>query len=323
MKRSNVVYIIIISIILCLSFFAAAANAYWIWTPESKKFVNPKYAAKDSPKEQFDWAMNFYDSKDWTRAAVEFEKLTKQYEYSEYASKAQYYMGLCYENMGKFYAAFQSYQKVIDNYPHVENIDDIIGKELQIGDIYMDKDNPRIMGADVVTSSDRAGEIYKKVVDNAPFGKFADEAQFKLGLALKRMETYEEAIDAFQKVIDNFPSSQFVEKSRYELAECAYRASLKPAYASEPTERAIKVFEDFTESSKNKELAVRADSTIKRLKDKAAEKSFMTAKFYQSQKRYESAIIYYQEVLDKYPDSYFAKESKAQIGLLKKKRAKK
>ncbi|MEI6863356.1 MAG: hypothetical protein WCK38_03050, partial [Candidatus Omnitrophota bacterium] len=68
---------------------APIADAYWLWTPDSKKFVNPKYAVKDSPKEQYDWAMSFYEAKDYQRATAEFEKLTKNYEYSEYAARSQ------------------------------------------------------------------------------------------------------------------------------------------------------------------------------------------------------------------------------------------
>ena len=170
------ILICIILLNICVIIFLKTASAYWVWTPETKKFINPKYAVKDSPKEQFDWAMSFYDTKDYQRAAVEFEKLTKHYEYSEYASKAQYYVGLSYENLDKFYIAFQNYQKAIDNFPHIENIDEIIARQFNIGKIYASRDSPKILGTDIMTSLDRAIEIYKKVVDNAPYGKLADEA---------------------------------------------------------------------------------------------------------------------------------------------------
>ena len=113
------IFAIVLLFLVSVSVLYSVANAYWIWTPETKKFINPKYAVKDSPKEQFDWAMSFYSAKDFQRAVTEFEKLTKQYEFSEYASKAQYYVGLCYENMNKYYLAYQNYQKAIDNFPHI------------------------------------------------------------------------------------------------------------------------------------------------------------------------------------------------------------
>lgn len=302
--------------------FTGSACAYWIWTPQSKKFVNPKYAVKDSPKEQFDWAMTFFDSKDYQRAAAEFEKLTKNYEYSEYAAKAQYYAGVSYELMGKFYQAFQSYQKTIDNFPNIENMDEIIEREYHIGNLYLTRSNPKIMGADIISSMDRAIEIMKRVVENAPYGRIADMAQFKLGEAYKKIEGYDEAIEAFQKVVDNYPKSEFYERARYEVAYCAYMASLNPAYASEPTDRAIKAFEDFAQSNTDDTMSKEAEATIQRLKDKAAEKSMATARFYDNQKRYDSALLYYEDVLERFPDSSSAREAKVKIEYLKKKRAK-
>jgi len=299
---------------LCAVVFIEHASAYWVWTPETKKFINPKYAVKDTPKEQYDWAMTFYEAKDYARAATEFDKLTKHYEFSEYASRAQYHVGLSYENMGKYYIAFQNYQKAIDNFPHIENMDEIIAREFNIAHIYAEKPNPKILGTDIMTSVDRAIEIYRKVVDNSPFGKLADEAQFRMGEVLKRANRYEEATIAFQKIVDDYPTSQFATKAQYEVAYCAYRASLQPAYDAGPTDRAIKIFEDFASSgAKDQKLAEEASKTMQRLKDKAAEKSMMTARFYEQQRHPKSAIIYYQDVLDRYPDSIHAAEAKAKI----------
>ncbi len=310
---------ILISIIVFIVFSANAVSAYWVWTPGSKKFINPKYAVKDSPKEQYDWAMSFYDAKDYQRAATEFEKLTKNYEFSEYAAKSQYYVGLCYENMGKYYIAFQNYQKAVDNFPHIENIDEIVAREYNIANLYFARDNPRLLGMDIITSLDRAVEIYKKVVDNAPYGKLADEAQFRMAEALKKSERYDEAVQAFQRIVDDYPSSKLLDRARYEVAYCAYKASLKPEYDVGSTDKAIKAFEDFVEANRNEELSKEADKTIQRLKDKAAEKSFSIARFYEGQKKYSSAIIYYQDVIDKFPDCSFVNEAKVKIEELKKK----
>jgi outer membrane assembly lipoprotein YfiO len=297
----------------CASVFIPTAYAYWIWTPETKKFINPKYAVKDSPKEQFDWAMSFYDAKDYKRAATEFDKLPKHYEFSNYAPRAQYYAGLSNEQMGKYYIAFQAYQKTIDNFPHVENLDEINEHEFKIANIYAEKPNPKILGTDIMTSTDRALEIYKKVVENAPFGPLADEAQFKMGETLKRAGMFEEATLAFQRIVDEYPTSRFAEKAQYEVAQCAYKASLRPAYDAGPTDRALRIFEEYAASSTDEKLSEEAKKTMQRLKNRAAEKSMMVAKFYEQQRHPKSAIIYYQDVLDRFPDSIQAPIAQAKI----------
>jgi outer membrane assembly lipoprotein YfiO len=295
------------------------ACGYWVWTPTTKKFINPKYAVKDTPKEQFDWAMNFFNAKDYSHAADEFEKLVKHYEYSDYAADAQYYAGLSYENQGKYYFAFQRYQKVIDEYPHSARFDEVIEREFRIGNIYLSKINSKLLGTEIMTPLDRAIEIFRKVAENSPYGPYADKAQYRLGLSYKRAELYEEAILAFQRLLDEYPASELAEKARYEVASCAYKASLKPAYDSGPTEKAITVFKEFVESNRDKELEKEADETLKRLTDNMAEKSFSIAKFYEKQKHYASAIVYYKEVLERYPTTSFAKEAASKIEVLKNK----
>ena len=90
--------------------------AYWIWTPESKKWTNPKYAPKESPQEQLNFAKTYYEAKDYTTAYNEFKKLIKYYVDAVEAPEAQYYMGLCLVEMGKYYEAYQALQKIIDKY---------------------------------------------------------------------------------------------------------------------------------------------------------------------------------------------------------------
>jgi outer membrane assembly lipoprotein YfiO len=321
MKKSNLSVIILsMAAVLMLS---GIANAYWIWTPETKKFTNPKYAVKDSPKEQFDWAMSFYKARDFQRAATEFEKLAKQYEFSEYASKAQYHVGLCYENMNKYYLAYQNYQKAIDNFPHIANTEEILAREFAIAYLYLSKPSPKILGTDIMAPLDRAVEIFKKIVENAPYGKFAEESQFKLGEALKKSERYEEAVQAFHKLVEDYPKSKFITQAMYEESQCAYKASLKPAYDAAATDSAIKTFEKFVDKNKDNDLAKSAELTMKRLKDNVAEKSFKAAEFYESQGKTQAAIVYYQDVIDAYPDSVFVDKARAKIEALKDREAKK
>jgi hypothetical protein len=45
-----------ILIILMRSFYGLG---YWEWTPQTKKWINPKYAVKSTPEEQFNYAEEF------------------------------------------------------------------------------------------------------------------------------------------------------------------------------------------------------------------------------------------------------------------------
>jgi len=106
--------LLILAIIFSLS--VEAAYPYWIWTPKTGKWINPKTAVKPSPKEQFNLAKGFLDLKKYEEAKREFKKLLKNYPKSFEASESQYYLGVAEEEQGNLYEAFQAYQKNSGDY---------------------------------------------------------------------------------------------------------------------------------------------------------------------------------------------------------------
>ncbi|OGW75817.1 MAG: hypothetical protein A2Z72_04075 [Omnitrophica bacterium RBG_13_46_9] len=303
----------ILFISLCCFVFCYDAAAFWIWTPKTKKLINPKRAIKDTPEEQFKWAMKLFEEKDYKWAAEEFISLVENYKDSDLAPEAQYYAGRAYEESGKYYFAFQNYQKVIESYPFTEKIDEIIKREYELGEALYKRHRGKLMGKELMTDLDRAVEIFQRVRENAPFGEYADKAQFMIGECYKKSEQYNEAIDAFQKVVDEYPQRESVDKAKYEVALCTYLASLKSDYDQELTEEAIKRFKKFTKNQEDPAGPEAAEAAIFLLEDKKAESLFKTAKFYERQKQYKSAVIYYQEIIDKYPKSVFSKSASERL----------
>ena len=98
-------------LVLALIFLTSQrAYAFWIWTPKSGKWVNPKSIVKPNPKEQFDFAKGFYDEKKYKEAEREFKKLLKSYPKSYEASESQYYLGRIQEDLDNPYEAYLAYQ---------------------------------------------------------------------------------------------------------------------------------------------------------------------------------------------------------------------
>ena len=41
--------------------------AFWMWTPETNKWVNPKFEVKETPHLQLEFAQKFYKTKDYKK----------------------------------------------------------------------------------------------------------------------------------------------------------------------------------------------------------------------------------------------------------------
>jgi len=165
-------------IFIALFVFIETASAVWVWTPEKKKWENPKYATKDTPKLQFELAMSYLNASDYKGALREFKRLISTYPNSEFAPESQYFVGLCYQKQEAYYEAFLAYQKVIETYPYSERVDQIIVEQYNIGKIFYDGYKSKLLGFSIVPSIDKAIEVFSKVTENSPYGKNAASAQY-------------------------------------------------------------------------------------------------------------------------------------------------
>jgi outer membrane protein assembly factor BamD len=310
----------LICIIFILTFGSCwqEACAYWIWTPKTGKFINPKSEPKETPKEQFDYAKSFYDEKQYDDAKREFRKVLKAFPRSFEASEAQFYLGLVEEEQDKLYEAFQEYQKVIDKYPFSERIQDIIEREYKIGEQFMAGEKRKALGVTLPVENPSI-EIFTKVIENSTYGPLAPKAQYKLGLVLKSLQRYYEAEDAFNKVISTYPDSEWVEPAKFQVASCRALISRGPEYDQGAAKEAKEKFEEFVKEHPDAVLSEEAGKSIEELREKEAESNYKIAVFYEKQKQFKAAQIYYQNIIDIYADTPWAKKAEEKIKILEKK----
>lgn len=310
---------IILSLCIIFSLSASPCYSFWIWTPKSGKWVNPKNLPKDNPKAQFDYAKGFYAEKKYDDAIREFRKLLKAYPKSFEASESQYYLGVIEEERDNLYEAYLAYQKVVDKYPFSERIKEIIEKEYKIAEKFIAGYKRKALGV-VLPVEDPSIEILGKVVENSTYGPLAPKAQYKLGLVLKGLQRYYEAEEAFNKVVSNYPDSEWVAPSKFQIASCRAAVSRGPDYDQGAMQDAKQKFEEFVSEHPDAVLSKDAEENVNRLKEKEAAASFNIAVFYEKQKAFKAAKIYYENVISNYSSSPWAAKALERLQLMEKKK---
>lgn len=303
---------IIIFSVVFFSLTTGSVYPYWIWTPKTGKWVNPKTEVKPTPKEQFDFAKSFYDQKSYPEARREFKKLLKSYPKSFEASEAQYYLGLVQEAWGNLYEAYQEYQQVVDKYPFSERLAEINEREYKIAERFMEGEKRKAMGL-VLPVENPAIEILQQVIENSTYGSLAAKAQYKLGLILKSLLRFYEAEEAFNKVISVYPDSEWVGPAKFQLASCRAAVSRGADYDQGAASEAKEKFEEFVKEYPDVALSKEAEKNIQQLREKEAEANYNIALFYEKQKAYDSAKIYYTEVTINYRDSVWAARAQERL----------
>ncbi len=314
---------IFLAFFLLLGTLASEANAAWVWTPQTRRWINPKYAAKETPTAQMEWAVDFFEARDYPRANREFIRLVKSYPRSDLAPEAQYLAGLSFELMGRSGPAFDTYKKLIRIYPFSGRFKDAIEREFFIAETLFGGERLQLIGPIKVPALDKAIEIYQDVVDHAPYGEYGDRAQMRLGEAYIRQNRYEEANRAFQKVVDDYPNSPLVQKAKFNVAFCARQLSLKASYDQSATDEAIGWYDKFIAGNPDSDLIPQAKESLKLLHEIKAEGLVKIAGFYEIQRKPASAAVYYREIVQKYPETSHAAAAIAKLkefeekGLLK------
>ncbi|MDD5281321.1 MAG: outer membrane protein assembly factor BamD [Candidatus Omnitrophica bacterium] len=273
---------------------------------------------KDNPKEQLAYAKSFFDINKYEEAKREFRKLLKTYPKSAEAAEGQYYLGLTEEAQGKLYEAYQAYQMVIDKYPFSERIQEVIEREYKIAERFMAGEKRKAFGIDLPVENP-AIEIFGKVVENSTYGPLAPRAQYKLGLVLKGLMRYYEAEDEFNKVVSRYPDSEWASAAKFQIASCRSSLSKGPAYDQGAAQEAKERFEEFVKEHPDAVLSLDAEKNINNIREKEAEANYNIAKFYEKQKAFNSARIYYNDIINNYADSPWASQAAARLQIMERK----
>ncbi|MFA6378771.1 MAG: outer membrane protein assembly factor BamD [Candidatus Omnitrophota bacterium] len=281
--------------------------------------MNPKYAVKDTPQEQLTFANEYYQQKDYPKALLEYEKLIKHYPKAKEAPVAQLAISRCYEDLGKEYRAFQESQKVIEKYPFSDLAPEVVERQYKIGERMLQNPKKNQFVSTLTGGDYDVVDVFRSVIKNAPYGKYAAVAQYKIGLYLAEKKMYQESRDEFDKVINDYPESEWVKAAKYQIAVVDAARSSSAAYDQKVTKAATEGFKEFVKDYPDAELSAKAKEEIATLNDKEAENNFLIAKFYAKNKKYEAAKIYYNAIINDFSNSRWAPLALEQIKVLEKK----
>lgn len=211
------------------------------------------------------------------------------------------------------------FRAVVEHYPSSPHFEDAIEAQFRIGQVYLAGKKLKLLGIPYATSMDRAVEIFAAIIRTAPYGKYTARAQFNIGLAREKQHLNEAALEAYQAVVDKFPNDPLASDALYQIAYIWFATSKAGTRDIAATNKARISFQDFLFRYPNSEKAAQAKANLKMLASKQTSTAYNVAKFYDKQKKYRSAVIYYNEVIREQPGSPESERAQKRIDELKAK----
>lgn len=130
-----------------------------------------------------------------------------------------------------------------------------------------------------------------------------DDAQFYLAESHFQNDEFLIAGAEYQKVVNDYPESAFVEEAFYKMGLSYYNLSQRSELDQEYTLKALRQFQNFIEAYPESPLREQGEQRLYELRTKLSRKQLMGGDVYRKMGIYDSAIIYYNILLDKYYDT--------------------
>ncbi|HME87578.1 MAG TPA: outer membrane protein assembly factor BamD [Chthoniobacterales bacterium] len=253
------------------------------------------------------------------RAIRAYRQLVRKYSRDVLAAGAAFRGAQLYEETHEYLEAAGTYRLVVTNYPTSPHFNEAIEGQFRIGEMYLAGKKLKLLGIPFATSMDRAVEIFAAVIRTAPYGKYTARAQFDIGLAREKQGANDAALQAYQAVLDKFPNDPVAADAQYQIGYIWFRASQSGTKDIAAASNARTAFQDFLFRFPNSEKAAQARANLQQLEHKVTNSSYDVARYYDKQKVYRAAVIYYNEVIRQQPGSVESEKAKRRIDQLRAK----
>ena len=270
-------------------------------------------------KEQLDVAEQAFNKSDYNTTLHAAHRVLRVWPLSDYAPDAEYLIGRCLETSGKDEAAFKAYQNIIEKYPRSSRYEEVLWRQYEIANRFLGGEWFRIWGAiPLYPSMDQTAQMFDKIVNNGPYSDVAPHAQLRIGAAREKEKDYPEAVKAYATAADRYYNQPTIAADALFREGLSYaRQAAKAEYDQSTAVQAIERFTDFITLYPNDRRVPRAEKAIAWLKTEQVRGNFEIAQFYQKSKKWNGALVYYNEVLQLDPNSPYAASARQRIEALK------
>ncbi len=300
--------------LLALSFAAQVVRAELVWRPgEGWSDESGGDVSASSSRDQLELAHKMEAQGERDNALKAYKSLVRRWPLSFFAPEAQYRIGKIMEEEGDFAGAFKAFQLMVQKYPSSDYFEQALNEQYRIANLYLAGEPQRIWKIPVGPSMDKTIEMYERIIKNAPYGTYAPQCQFNIGLAREKQRRFTDAIDAYQKVLDNYPTSSAACNAQYQIGYAWMTSCQAGDYDMGAARKAVDAFQDFLVRYPSSDKAAQAQENIQKLGQRQTQGAFDIAKFYETQHDPRGAFIYYNEVVREDPNSPQAQIAKKRI----------
>lgn len=292
------------------------------YTVQQGKLLNTKEIATMSVQEHFSAATDALEQKDWDELVAQAWIVYKNFPSTPFAQEALYYLGIGYFHLGELEKA----NKELGNYLKRQtplHFEEAIQCKFAIAEQYKSGKKKPLLGWRALPrwlpAREDAVAIYDEVISALPHHDLGAQALYGKAKLLFRDEDYKASVETYQAIIRRFPKHPLTPESYVGIAEVyAHQAKTQypdPDFLDLAEINLRKFCQDFPKEGRT---AI-AEELFDEMQEVYANSFYEIGSFYERTKKHAAAAIYFQQVMDRYPDTQVASLSERRLVALKEK----
>lgn len=199
--------------------------------------------------------------------------------------------------------ASKKFQEFVKNWPESPFYTIANERLFSIGTAYLQGQKRSVLGILWLPAFDDGVKILRDIADRAGTGPIALRALTVLAETYENKKRYPEAYEVWSEVADKWPTGEIGEKSLLRMAQCLHAAYKGPKYDPSWLVSAKAYYEDYRNRYPDNARKINADQSIDTIVQQQAYKNYWVAQYYDKTDHPLAANLYYQYVLDTWPDS--------------------
>lgn len=211
---------------------------------------------------------------------------------------------------GKFTKAARAYDKFLTEFPTSEFYEAAMDRQFAIATAFLGGQKKRALGVFKMSTYDEGIKIMEKISDRAGDAPIGINAAVAVAQSYEKRGMFAEAYHKWSEISSRWPVGQIGKDSLLNMARCKHAAYKGPKYNASDLISAKSYYENFKLRYPKDAEAIDVDKILKQIDEQLACKEFNTGKYYQQTGNKQSANLYYQMVVNNWPDSTAANMAK-------------
>lgn len=301
-----------------LALLAAAlpAEAKWVWSSDTG-FVDTSTYETGDPEVLYKKAQDLYDAGQFDDAAAEYTRIALYVADGRYREQALFMSGEAYYKAGKYYRAYLAYDEYLKLYSRSERLKHVIQQLADCGFKLMGGAKKELLGLPILPGEGTGTDIVKHLIEKYPYEEGSDKFHYLLIHHYMEEKDFEQVTLEADLFLTTYPNSQWAPTVQFQKGMAQLATHQGVAYDPTPLIDARKSFQEYIEKNPTGDRTEEAKARLSEIDEKQAQKDFEVADFYRRTGHPESARVYFEMVLRRYPNTEWSRKAQTELEALR------